>query len=92
MLGLVDRHIASLPGALHRKFDADYVLDRAPQFILLGVPEELDARGRPLRALWPPDEQLLKHPRFQNEYRVRHTWDRPYPIPARMILYERKIE
>lgn len=46
MVGLLDAHIAHLPGGLHEKFDAPYILDKQPTYIethLLG--------GVPLRRL-----------------------------------------
>ncbi len=33
MVGLLDKHIASLPGGLHQKFDLNYVLEQKPDLI-----------------------------------------------------------
>jgi hypothetical protein len=92
MLGLVDRHIASLPGGLHEKFDAAYVLSRAPRFILLGVTEEKAADGWPRQGIWGPDDQLLQNPKFRAAYAPRRVFPRPNPgdTPMEMVLYERK--
>lgn len=90
MLGLVDRHIASMPGGLHKKFDTDYVLDRAPRFILLGVTVEKGDDGWPLRGAWPPDDEILNHPTFRETYTPRRTFPRYEPgTPVEMVLYER---
>jgi hypothetical protein len=87
MLGLNDPHIAhdgkiedSAPTA-HKRYDAAYVLDREPDFIVLGnIPE----RGQPLPdearhtlhglalSPLPANEALFREPRFWSEYtRVR---------------------
>jgi len=70
LLGLNDRHIATQPpiaGALdaktgHDHGDAAYVLDRAPDLIMLGTPP-----GR-LFASLPAEHQLLAEPRFLRSY------------------------
>ncbi len=94
MLGLVDPHIASLPGGLHEKFDAGYVLGRQPRYILLGVTHEEGPDGWPARGIWHPDDQMLNHPDFRDQYAPRHTWERPFPEPDTilMVLYERGRE
>jgi len=33
--GLLDKHIARLPGKMHIKFDPDYVMEKEPEYILL---------------------------------------------------------
>jgi hypothetical protein len=92
MLGLVDRHIASLPGGLHQKWDADYVLGRAPRWIVLGVVETSTGDA----GAWAPDQALLAHPDFLRLYRPVGRWPRLMPppdfnglLPGAMILYER---
>lgn len=35
MIGLVDRHVARTPGGLHAKHDPQYVLSRAPDYVVL---------------------------------------------------------
>lgn len=65
MLGLVDRHIASLQGDLHQKYDAAYVLERAPDFVALQL-EERDGEWLPA---WPSDRQLFEQEVFQDSYR-----------------------
>jgi hypothetical protein len=36
LFGLMDPHLARLPGLRHKKFDADYVFNKTPEFIVLG--------------------------------------------------------
>jgi hypothetical protein len=88
MLGLADRHIAH-EGSIdrtapvgHKRFDAAYVLDRQPAFIILA---NIAERGQPLTepsgrllngkfemAALPSNEALLLDARFWREYtRVR---------------------
>ncbi len=93
MRGLVDRHIASLPGGLHEKFDAEYVLERKPRYVALGVTREKDAEGWPVHAVWPADIELIRAPGFRREYAPVRSWDRPLPWldqPALMTLFERR--
>lgn len=92
MLGLVDAHIASLPGGLHEKHDPDYVLSRRPDYVVLGV-TIIDGAAE---GTWPPDALLLGHEDFPSRYREIQRWPRPMPSPGyehilegAMILYER---
>ncbi|HET7291731.1 MAG TPA: hypothetical protein VFM88_04850, partial [Vicinamibacteria bacterium] len=66
--GLTDRHIGRLPGGfLTKQPDADYVLGRRPDFVVLSfaVPA-----GRPERARsWTAMERaILEHPEFRRAY------------------------
>ncbi len=91
MLGLVDAHIAGLEGGLHGKVDADYVLGREPDLVLLTLIE--DDGG--WRAPWPSDAGVYTHPDFADTYREAASWPRLLNgpgyglIPARLVLYER---
>lgn len=93
MLGLVDAYIASLPGPLHEKLDADYVLERAPRFIVLGVTYTEDGES----GTWAPDRLLLEHPDFHELYTEIRRWDRhmapadySHLLQGANVLYERK--
>ena len=93
MLGLVDAHIASLPGGLHQKYDAEYVLGRAPELIVLGTVTTPDGE----KGAWAPDQQMLANPRFAREYEVLHRIPRPMPDadfkrlePGQMVVYRRR--
>ena len=73
MFGLVDPHIARLPGGLHAKHDAAYVLRRDPDVVILV--EGSDATCQPV--YWRlPDRALAEHPGFALRYRL----DRTFPI------------
>lgn len=91
MLGLVDAHIASLPGGLHEKFDASYVLSREPDYILLGFVETPDG----LKAKWEPDADMRALDEFGAQYKEWRRWPRPMDGPhfgmadGWMILYRR---
>ncbi|MCC5874809.1 MAG: hypothetical protein JJU11_01190 [Candidatus Sumerlaeia bacterium] len=93
MLGLVDAYIASLPGSMHEKLDADYVLDRAPKFIVLGI--TITDEGE--EGSWAPDRLLLEHPDFHQQYTEIKRWDRhmapadySHLLQGANVLYERK--
>jgi hypothetical protein len=81
MLGLNDAHIAhrEMPGmgsgpVGHEKYDANYVLGRAPTYIVIGV-YDLAPQPVPLQNLIAPDyaveHELLRHRDFRAHYRPR---------------------
>ncbi len=88
--GLIDRHIARQPGALHYKVDVDYVFDRSPRFVFMQC-RSLD----PLRAYYDGgmDAALLADPRFRRQYRILKKWTRGAPaVDANpMVLFERRL-
>lgn len=75
MLGLVDGHVASLPGGLHEKYDPAYVLSREPDFIVLGWIEEADGAW----PMWEADRAMAEHSGFAAAYEERARWPRPMP-------------
>jgi len=64
MVGLVDAHLARVPGAMHEKVDADYVLSREPDWIVVNV-RRIDGREV---APWPTDAAVMAHPEFEEHY------------------------
>lgn len=92
MLGLVDAHIASMPGGLHQKFDTSYVLARKPDLILLGF----DVTAAGLVPKWTPDQELFASDDFQKNYAEVERWPRPMNNvkwgmqEGCMVLYRRK--
>ncbi|MEO8376685.1 MAG: hypothetical protein ABI579_03375, partial [Candidatus Sumerlaeota bacterium] len=92
MLGLVDAHIAALPGGLHQKYDAGYVLSRRPDLILLGFDETPGG----LMPKWPPDQGIFTHADFTRDYVQVQRWPRPMNGPTGemlkgwMVLYKRR--
>ncbi len=67
ILGLMDRHIARIPGLLHQKGDAGYVLGRNPDYVLLLAQE--DETGI-IRAAMEPMRQFLDSRFFIERYRL----------------------
>ena len=76
--GLIDKHIAKLPGALHEKADAAYIMDQKPKFIQLHVPlarfhrhpAGIDEPDRYL--VYPEDRAIYHHPDFAHYQAVTH--------------------
>lgn len=67
LFGLTDRHLARQPGALHRKFDVEYVLERDPDYVFLL------AQQTPEGVLYSDHHHatvLLAEPRFRQRYEV----------------------
>jgi hypothetical protein len=91
VLGLMDRHIARLPGLLHEKGDAAYVLDRRPDYILLLAAE--DDEGT-IRYAGPPMQQFYDHPAFAEHYRLIFKLGRGLmgDLHDHFYLYERRPE
>ena len=75
MLGLVDRHIAALPGGLHQKFDGAYVIGRRPDFVVLQFTETPQGE----KPTWAPDLSLFQQPDFHGLYREVAAFPRPVP-------------
>jgi hypothetical protein len=61
MFGLVDKHIARQPGILHAKFDADHVLARRPDVVVLVEKRRADGTVFHRRL---SDGALAEHPDF----------------------------
>jgi arabinofuranosyltransferase len=78
LFGLADRHIAHLPGIRHQKFDVEYVLKRAPEYVLF---YGKDKHGNPA-PVFTYSKELLSSPRFIRQYRVLHDF-------RAFTLYER---
>ncbi|MBI5155606.1 hypothetical protein HZA57_10255 [Candidatus Poribacteria bacterium] len=93
MFGLTDPEIAAAGGSLHESFDARSVLDRAPEYILLGC---IELEGKGLVAVWAPDQQILASPEFAANYKEVRRWPRLFMIdatlkghPGFMVLFRR---
>mgnify|MGYP006280645761 CR=1 FL=1 len=65
--GLTDPHIARTPGALHHKSDVEYVLERAPDLVVLIATEGAQERYRRI-----PDRELAAAPEFDATYARVH--------------------
>jgi len=63
--GLMDPYVARLPGALHRKYDGDYVFRRKPKYVFLLVRRAADGK---LTSDHVYARALLEDPRFSERY------------------------
>jgi arabinofuranosyltransferase len=95
MTGLADAHIArDLPGGLHQKFDARYVLSRQPRLIVLNTrvrPGTAGAWYQP--GYWAGETALVNQPDFAMSYRPVETfwtWRWQAVGESYIVLYERK--
>jgi len=80
LLGLNDATIARTPvenpgegQAGHERSNARYVLDRAPDYIVIGeygLHEAVDLARPPLQFFYPAEEDLVRSPEFQRDYRL----------------------
>jgi hypothetical protein len=73
ILGLMDTHIAHLPGLLHYKGDAEYVLKKDPSYIVLLVSKDSDGK---IRHAIPPMQQFLDNKFFNENYQLIRTQKR----------------
>lgn len=71
LFGLMDPHIAHLPGVRHRKFDADYVLSRRPRYVVLPVNRFSDGSVTGSQTY---SQTLLHDTRFLRDYAVLHEF------------------
>jgi len=65
ILGLIDRHIARTPGALHLKNDTEYVMEMKPSYLVLITGPSKDGKIEYRRLA---DELLAGHPDFDAQY------------------------
>ena len=96
-LGLADLHVAHMPvemghgAAGHEKFDADYIIERAPDYIAMspGFHEyemSEDAYWRLDGSHIPMIYTLRNHPRFAEMYEYIHVTEGAFKMP----LYRRR--
>ncbi|MBC7926361.1 MAG: hypothetical protein H7039_11955 [Bryobacteraceae bacterium] len=86
-LGLADRHIAhaKVPGIYtnwqnvpgHRKGDAEYLLSRSPDIIILGPSQGFNGKNR--KQWFLSDYQLMGMPEFHRDY-SKYNFDVPGPL------------
>ena len=63
--GLTDAHLARVPGKRHEKVDPDYILDRRPQFLVIGG---ITSGNQGVSSDFAYGRSLLEHPRMKAEY------------------------
>ena len=101
MTGLNDHHIAHrAAGALHGKFDPDYVLASEPRFVVLNSnvkpnsPQRMPS-GEAVQwfyypGYWAGETALWKHPGFLERYRfVPQYWTWDWVQPRYILVAER---
>lgn len=78
MIGIVDPYISRLSGGLHQKFDAQYVLDKRPDYIVLICKANEENAGSELMRLpdqqkiearFPSGQQIMENPAFIKNYK-----------------------
>ena len=84
MFGLVDPHVARRPGKQHHKSDPDYVLERAPGYVVL-----IRNLGTADSYRRIPDQRLARHPDFAAQYAQQHTLALHY-YGEELVIYERR--
>jgi hypothetical protein len=94
MVGLTDRHIArEVSGGLHEKWDAEYVLSRAPKLIVLNTRVRPGADGIVYHpGYWPGETALVRHPEFAAHYRPISTyfsWRWIFYARSYIVIFER---
>lgn len=94
MTGLCDHQIAHrIVGALHQKFDPDYVLARKPRLVVLNTrvrPGEAGVWYHP--GYWAGETALVERPDFRSLYhRVPTFWEWRWIFdkPSYVVLFER---
>ena len=92
MTGLSDLHIAHMPGGMHGKYDADYVLSRRPHFIVLNT-HHAPLPDAIIPDHWAGETAVYNHPDFKANYiRVPGYWvvNWHYRPDNYNVLYRRK--
>jgi arabinofuranosyltransferase len=85
MFGLVDRHIARMPGELHTKNDPDHVLARKPDYVILVERTNQDCEPWYWRL---PDRAIAEKPEFAADYRLVHSMEMGFEQETARV-YER---
>lgn len=93
MTGLNDPHIARVPGALHGKYDSDYVLSLEPDLVVLNSRVRPGTDGRWYHeGYWEGETDLAAHPEFRRCYvplEEYATWGWSIHSESFILVYER---
>jgi hypothetical protein len=92
MLGIVTPAVAAMPGGLHEKTNAPWILDQEPDFIvLIAVPHDTTPHP-PKEALFTGSKAMLAEERFFEEYEYVMYVRRgnKYFAHADILLYQRR--
>jgi len=66
--GLITREVADRPGGLHHKFDADWLIARRPEYIILLTVPQVEFDPATLRATHDASGAILAHQTLWREY------------------------
>lgn len=90
LFGLVDPYIARRQGGHGMKFDADYIFERDPDWVVAHAPPDWLPNQGP-KGLYYTEARLLEDPRFAERYRLRHKILRrvPYNDDNYFCIYKR---
>ena len=90
MFGLVDEHIALMPGGVFEKIDNEYVLNRKPDYILLHT--HIDKKGEIKKeGFYIAGRDMLKRQKFWDTYKPIQKFIRgkePFPVNY-MVVFKR---
>lgn len=90
MFGLVDAHIAQMPGGVFEKIDNDYILNRKPDYILLHT--HIDNNGEIKReGFYIAGRDMLQRQKFWDNYESIQKFIRgkePFPVNY-IVLFKR---
>ena len=76
MTGLNDHYIARLDGGLHHKYDADYIVKRAPDLVVLNSFSNPATEGF-IADYWEGETALYDSPQFKEQYvAIAQYWER----------------
>ncbi|CAA0114150.1 Uncharacterised protein [BD1-7 clade bacterium] len=76
MVGLNDAHIARAKGHMHRKYDVDYVLEQAPDLVILNSRTLPGSQGVAYHTgYWAGETALVEHPDFYRYYQWVPAFD-----------------
>lgn len=83
-VGLVDTHVARLPGALYEKTDPKYILAQSPDFIVFQVAR---CEAGPDDFYLAMERDIYQHPSFRTDYQRVGCWD--YDVNEHLLLHRR---
>ena len=85
-MGLVDTHVARLPGAFYQKTDPNYILAQAPDFIIFQVNRSEPGPDDFYNAM---EKDLYQDSEFKKNYQRLACWD--YDVNEHLLLYEKTV-
>jgi hypothetical protein len=92
MLGLLTPEVARMPGMIHHKVNAPWILDQQPDLAVLIVVPEGEALHHTIHGALPGSAAMLMEPRFHTEYELLYVQPRGSHLygHANMLVYARR--